>query len=385
MNRVLTHNKLFSGAAAVLLSAAWLLSGCSADKVQSAGPPPVAITVATAEQKTVPVQVRAIGNVESYTTVGVKPQVTGEIMEVHFTEGQDVKRGQLLFTFDPRSFEADLQRAEGTLAKDKATADNDIMQAKRYARLYQAGVVAKEQNDDMQSKAESSQANVTADKAAVEYARVQLSYTKISSPVNGRTGNLMVHRGNVVKANPDNPIVTINQVEPIYVTFSVPQQELPEIKLRKDSGKLKVEAVFPNSDQRALGTLTFIDNAVDLTTGTIKLKGTFDNHDRRLWPGEFVNVVLTLSEQPNTIVVPSAAVQTGQQGQYVFVVKPDQTADMRPVEAGWTIDNMIVIKKGVQAGDRVVTDGQVRLVPGARVEIKQQPQSASGAGQEPRS
>jgi multidrug efflux system membrane fusion protein len=385
MNRVLTHNKLFSGAAAVLLSAAGLLSGCSADKVQSAGPPPVAVTIATAEQKTVPVQVRAIGNVESYTTVGVKPQVTGEIMEVHFTEGQDVKRGQLLFTFDPRSFEADLQRAEGTLAKDKATADNDIMQAKRYARLFQAGVVAKEQNDDMQSKAESSQANVTADKAAVEYARVQLSYTKISSPVNGRTGNLMVHRGNVVKANPDNPIVTINQVEPIYVTFSVPQQELPEIKQRKESGKVKVEAVFPNSDQHVPGTLTFIDNAVDLTTGTIKLKGTFDNRDRRLWPGEFVNVVLTLSEQPDTIVVPSVAVQTGQQGQYVFVVKPDQTADMRPIEAGWIIDNMTVIKKGVQAGDRVVTDGQVRLVPGARVEIKQQPQSASGAGQEPRS
>ena len=377
------HPRLFPGAAAVLLAAS-LLSGCSGDKVQSAGPPPVAVTIATAEQKTVPVQVRAIGNVESYTNVGVKPQITGEIMEVHFAEGQDVKKGQLLFSFDPRSFEADLQRAEGTLAKDKATAENDLMQAKRYAKLFEAGVAAKEQNDDMQSRAEASQANVAADKAAVEYARVQLSYTKIYSPVNGRTGNLMVHRGNVVKANPDNPIVTINQIEPIYVTFSVPQQELPQIKQRMQSGKLKVEAVFPSSDQRAQGTLTFIDNAVDLTTGTIKMKGTFDNQDRRLWPGTFVNVVLTLSEQPNTVVVPSAAVQTGQQGQYVFVIKPDQTADMRPIEAGWTIDNMTVIRKGVQAGDKVVTDGQVRLVPGAKVEIKQQ-QSAAGAEQEPRS
>ncbi len=384
MMRARLHPKFFHVAAAAVF-AALLLSGCSGDKVQSAGPPPVAVTIATAQQKTVPVQVRAIGNVESYTTVGVKPQITGEIMEVHFTEGQDVKKGQLLFTFDPRSFEADLQRAEGTLAKDKATADNDIMQARRYARLYEAGVAAKEQNDDMQSRAEASQANVAADKAAVEYARVQLSYTKIYSPVNGRTGNLMVHRGNVVKANPDNPIVTINQIEPIYVTFSVPQQELPEIKQRMQSGKLKVEAVFPDSEQRAQGALTFIDNAVDLTTGTIKMKGTFDNRDRRLWPGEFVNVVLTLSEQPNTVVVPSAAVQTGQSGQYVFVIKPDQTADMRPIEAGWNIDNMTVIKKGVQAGDKVVTDGQVRLVPGARVEIKQQPQSAAGAGQEPHS
>ncbi len=368
----------------ILSALAFALSGCSGQKVQSAAPP-VAVTIATAEQKTVPVQVRAIGNVEAYSTVGVKPQITGEIMEVHFTEGQDVKRGQLLFSFDPRSFEADLQRALGTLAKDKATAHNDEIQAKRYEKLYQAGVVSKEQYDDMQSKAESSPANVEADQAAVEYARVQLSYTKIYSPVSGRTGNLMVHRGNIVKANPDNPIVTINQVEPIYVTFSVPQQELPQIKQRREAGKLKVEAVFPDSAQHAQGTLSFIDNAVDLTTGTIKLKGTFENRDRRLWPGEFVNVVLTLAEQPDTVIVPSAAVQTGQNGQYVFVVKHDQTAEMRPVEPGWIIENMTVIKKGVQAGEQVVTDGQVRLVPGAKVEIKQQPQSAEKSAQEPRS
>ncbi len=367
-------------ASSAVLSLALLLAGCSEKKVQSA-PPSVAVTIATAEQKTVPVQVRAIGNVEAYTTVSVKPQITGEIMEVHFQEGQDVKRGQLLFTFDPRSFEADLQRAIGTLAKDKATANNDVLQAKRYEKLYQAGVISKEQYDDMQSKAESSAANVEADKAAAEYARVQLSYTKIYSPVSGRTGNLMVHRGNIVKANPDNPIVTINQVEPIYVTFSVPQQELPRIKERREAGKLKVEAVFPDNPGRSQGTLSFIDNAVDLTTGTIKLKGTFENRDRRLWPGEFVNVVLTLAEQPNTVIVPSAAVQTGQNGQYVFVVKSDQTVDMRSIEPGWIVDNMTVIQKGVQAGERVVTDGQVRLVPGAKIEVKQQPQSAAAPPQ----
>ena len=369
---------------ALLLTLAFLLSGCSGQKVQSAAAPAVAVTTATAEQKTVPVQVRAIGNVEAYTTVGVKPQITGEIMEVHFSEGQDVKKGQLLFSFDPRSFEADLQRAIGTLAKDKATARNDELQAQRYEKLHQAGVVSKEQYDDMQSRAESSLANVEADKAAVEGARVQLSYTRIYSPVNGRTGNLMVHRGNIVKANPDNPIVIINQVEPIYVTFSVPQQELPQIKQRRESGKLKVEALFPDNAQHAEGTLTFIDNAVDLTTGTIKLKGTFENHDRRLWPGGFVNVVLTLAEQPGTVIVPSAAVQTGQNGQYVFVVKPDQTVDMRPVEPGWIVDNMTVIKKGVQAGEQVVTDGQVRLVPGSKVDIKQQ-RTAAELRQENRS
>ncbi len=378
--------KSFSGLALTALAAALILLGCSSQKVQSAAPAAVPVTVATAEQKTVPVQVRAIGNVEPYTTVGVKPQVTGEIMEVHFSEGQDVRKGQLLFTLDPRSFEADLQRAEGTLAKDKATAANDEAQAKRYARLYESGVVAKEQYDDMQSKAEASQANVAADKAAVEYARVQLSYTRIYSPVTGRTGNLMVHRGNVVKANPDNPIVTINQVEPIYVTFSVPQQYLPEIKQRMQSGKLKVEAVLPENATPALGNLTFIDNTVDLATGTIKLKGTFENRDRRLWPGSFSNVVLTLAQQPDAVVVPTAAVQTGQEGQYVFVVKPDQTADMRRVETGWNVDNMTVIKKGVQGGERVVTDGQVRLVPGAKVEIKRpQQQSAASVSQEPRS
>jgi len=377
-----TLTTIFSAAAA--LAALLSLTACSAQKVQSAPPPAVPVTVATSEQRTVPVQVKAIGNVEAYSTVGVKPQITGQIVGVHFSEGQDVKKGQLLFTLDPRQFEADLERAKGTLAKDKATAANDLAQAKRYEKLYQAGVVAKEQYDDMQSKAESSEAIVAADQAATEYTRVQLSYTRLYSPVNGRTGNLNVHLGNVVKANPDNPIVTINQVEPVYVTFSVPQQELPAIKQHERAGNLKVEAIFPEADQKpASGKLTFIDNAVDLTTGTIKLKGTFVNQDRRLWPGQFVNVVLTLAEQPNAIVVPTQAVQTGQQGQYVFVIKPDQTAEARPVKAGRTVNGMVVIEEGLKAGEKVVTDGQVRLVPGTKVEIKQQ--SAASADQEARS
>ncbi len=353
-----------------VLTTGLLLSGCS-EKKQQAVAPRVPVTIADVVQKTVPVQVRVIGNVEAYSTVGVKPQITGEIMGVHFTEGQDVKKGQLLFTLDPRPFEADLLRAQANLAQDQAKAKNAEVEAHRYTRLVEAGVVAKEQAEQIQTNHEAMVATVKADRAQVEYARVQLLYTKIYSPLEGRTGNLMLHRGNVVKANPDNPMVTINQVNPIYVTFSVPQQVLPEIKQHMAQGKLKVTAIIQGQEDRPeAGTLTFVDNNVDLNTGTIKLKGTFANRERRLWPGQYVNVALTLTEEPNAIAVPTQAIQTGQQGSYVFVVKPDLTAELRPVKVERNIDNQAVIESGLSAGEKVVTDGQIRLVPGAKVEIK---------------
>jgi len=315
--------------------------------------------------------VRVIGNVDPYTTVGVKPQITGEIMGVHFTEGQDVKKGQLLFTFDPRPFEADLLRAEANLAQDEAKLKNAEVEAHRYTKLVEAGVVAKEQAEQIQTNYAAMVATVKADRAQVEYARVQLIYTRIYSPMDGRTGNVMLHRGNVVKANPDNPMVTINQVNPIYVSFAVPQQDLPEIKQHMAKGKLKVMAAIQGEEDRPeTGALTFVDNNVDINTGTIKLKGTFANTDRRLWPGQYVNVALTLAEQPNAIVVPTQAIQTGQDGSYVFVVKPDQTAESRPVKVERNIDNQAVIESGLSAGEKVVTDGQIRLVPGSKVEIK---------------
>ena len=361
---------LRSVATSCLLATALLLFGCSANKPQAAPPPRVPVTVASVQQKTVPVEVQAIGNVEAYSTVGVKPQVTGEIVGVHFHEGQDVRKGQLLFTLDPRPFEADLQRAQATLAQDEAKLKNAEAEAQRYSRLVEAGVVAKEQAEQIQTNHEAMVAAVNADRAQVEYARVQFVYTKIYSPMDGRTGTLMLHRGTVVKANPDNPMVTINQINPIYVTFSVPQQVLPEIKQHMAKGKLKVSATIQGDENRSeMGTLSFVDNTVDLNTGTIKLKGTFANNDRRLWPGQYVNVALVLSEQPNTIVVPTQAIQTGQQGSYVFVVKPDLTAEARPVKVARNVDNQAVIESGVAAGERVVTDGQIRLVPGARVEI----------------
>ncbi|HVP50710.1 MAG TPA: efflux RND transporter periplasmic adaptor subunit [Terriglobales bacterium] len=360
------RNSVLAGA----LATALLLSGCS-EKKQQAAAPRVPVTVTDVVQKTVPVQVRVIGNVEAYSTVGVKPQITGEIVGVHFSEGQDVKKGQLLFTFDPRTFEADLLRAEANLTQDEAKAKNAEVEAHRYTKLVDAGVVAKEQAEQIQTNYDALVATVKADRAQVEYARVQLIYTKIYSSMDGRTGNLMLHRGTVVKANPDNPIITINQINPIYVTFSVPQQVLPEIKQHMAKSKLKVTATIEGQEDRPeTGTLTFVDNNVDLTTGTIKLKGTFENNARRLWPGQYVNVALTLAERPNAIVVPTQAIQTGQDGSYVFVVKPDLTAESRPVKVERNIDNQAVIESGLSAGEKVVTDGQIRLVPGSKVEIK---------------
>jgi len=359
-----------SAAFAGVLATGLLLSGCS-EKKQQAAAPRVPVTVADVVQKTVSVQVRVIGNVEAYSTVGVKPQITGEIVGVHFTEGQDVKKGQLLFTFDARPFEADLLRAQANLAQDEAKAKNAEVEHQRYRRLMEAGVVAKEQAEQMETNDAAMLATVNADRAQVEYARVQLIYTKIYSPMDGRTGNLMLHLGTVVKANPDDPIITINRINPIYVTFSVPQQVLPEIKQHMAKGKLKVTAIIQGQENRPEeGTLTFIDNNVDLNTGTIKLKGTFANGNRRLWPGQYVNVALTLTEEPNAIVVPTQAIQTGQDGFYVFIVKPDLTAESRPVKVERNIDNETVIESGLSAGEKVVTDGQIRLVPGSRVEIK---------------
>ncbi len=330
----------------------------------------VPVTVATVIQKTVPVQVRAIGTVEAYSTVTVKSQVEGEIERVYFREGQDVERSDLLFTIDSRPFEAKLKQAEASLAKDIAQAKNAQAQADRYTKLFQDGIVSKEQYDQFRTNADALEAAVRADRAAVENAKVELGYCTIRSPIDGRTGSLMVHQGNVVKAN-DTTLVVINQISPAYVDFSVPEQYLAAIKRYMTTGKLKVEAIIPNDEQHpAQGTLTFVNNAVDSGTGTILLKGTFANSERHLWPGQFVNVVLTLAKRPNAVVVPSQAVQTGQSGQYVFVVKSDHTVDSRPVVLGSSLGGEAVIEKGLQPGETVVTDGQLRLVPRAKVKVQ---------------
>ncbi len=233
------------------------------------------------------------------------------------------------------------------------------------------GYVAQEQYDQIRTNAAAFEATVNADKAVVENARLQLKYCYIYSPITGRTGNLIANEGNLIKANADTSMVVINQIQPIYVTFSVPEQNLSEMKKYMAEGKLKIEAFLSKEDMKPeQGVLTFIDNSVDMTTGTIKLKGTFANKGKRLWPGQFVNAVLTLTSQPNAIVVPSQSIQTGQKGQYVFIIKNDLTVEDRPIIVGRTLNSETIIEKGLQSGEKVVTDGQLRLVPGAKVEIK---------------
>jgi len=355
---------------AVLLGAA-LLSACTGTKAAAPTVPVVPVLAATVEQKDVPVQVQGIGSVEAYSTVSVKTQITGELTGVLFREGQDVKKGDLLFTLDKRPYEAELKKQESNLARDIAQAKLARAQVDRYEPLLKEGIVANEQVDQIRANADAMDAAVAADKAAIENARVQLIYCSINSPINGRTGSLIVHQGNMIKANDTPALVNINQVEPIYVAFMVPEQFLAEIKKSAAAGKLKVQAIIPNDTKPAVGKLSFIDNNVDMTTGTIKLKGEFANADRRLWPGQFVNVELTLRTQPNAIVVPSQAIQNGQQGQFVFVIKPDMTVDARQVVVTRSGSGQSVIEKGLNAGERVVTDGQLRLIPGSKVEIKQ--------------
>ena len=347
-----------------------LLSACA--RTNAAPPPPSAVPVvaATVQQKDMPIRVHAIGSVEAYSTVSVKTQITGELTGVFFKEGDDVQKGQLIFTLDKRPYDAALQQAESNLAKDEAAAAMARVQEKRYQELVKQGVVSSEQYDQLRSSADANEAAVAADKAAVENAKVQLIYCSLYSPINGRTGNLIVHRGNMIKANDNPALVNINQVEPIYVTFTVPQQYLAEIKKYAGAGALPVEAVIPNDDRPAIGKLSFIDNQVDSTTGTIKLKGVFENRDRRLWPGQFVDAYLRLKTQPNAVVIPSQAIQNGQQGPFVFVIKDDGTVDARTITPGESDKGEVIVQKGLAAGERIVTDGQLRLLPGSKVQIK---------------
>jgi membrane fusion protein, multidrug efflux system len=330
----------------------------------------VPVVVGKVSRQNVPVQVTAIGNAEAYSTVTVETLVDGEIQKAYFTEGQDVKKGDMLFSIDPRPFQAALHQAEANLARDQAQAQYARVEAQQYTQLEKAGIVSQIQYQQFTSNADALEAAVRADQAAVENAKIQLSYCSIYSPINGRTGSLLVHPGNLVKSNTTN-LVVINQITPIYVDFSVPEQYLAQIKQREARGRLAVLA-YPSGGQTdaSKGALSFINNTVDSSTGTIELKGTFANRDRRLWPGQFVNAVLDLTVQQNATVVPSQAVQTGERGKYVYVVKPDHTAAYRAVEVGNTLAGVTVIEKGLSPGETVVTNGQLRLYPGAKVSFK---------------
>ncbi|QWV99604.1 efflux RND transporter periplasmic adaptor subunit [Geomonas nitrogeniifigens] len=324
--------------------------------------------MARASQKDVPIELRAIGNVEAYATVALKSRVAGMITGVQFKEGDDVAKGALLFTVDPRPFQASLAQAQANLARDLASANNAREQAKRYAALWQEGIVTREQYDQLQANADSLAASVASLRAAVDNAKLQLEYCFIRSPMAGRTGGLTTHPGNLVKEN-DTALVTINQIAPLYVTFALPEKDLATIKGRI-GGKLPVQARVAGSAVAEQGTVTFLDNGVDPATGTIKVKATFANARKTLWPGQFVNVAITLDTRKGATVVPTRAVQTGQQGEFVYLVKPDSTAEVRPVSTGPSLDGLTLIEKGLVPGDTVVTDGQVKLVPGGKVAVK---------------
>jgi multidrug efflux system membrane fusion protein len=343
------------------------------------GPAAVPVTAGTVEQKTMPISFRAIGNVEAIETVAIKARIGGELLRIGFHEGDSVHQGDVLFVIDSRPYEAALEQAKAVLARDQALLSKAEADTSRYADLVKQDFVTKEQYAQIVADAAALKADVAADEAAVLTARLNLEYCTIVAPVTGRTGNLNVKKGNLIKANDDNAMVTINQTTPIYVAFSVPAQQLPAVLAHRSNG-IEVFASIPGeSSEPIAGALSFVDNAVDTSTSTILLKATFANRDERLWPGEFVDVTVVLGEEPNRVVCPTSAVQTSQQGQHVFVIKDDNTVDLRPVRVNRMDENEAVIDEGLTPGERVVTDGQLRLVPGASVEIKNADQPDSTA------
>jgi len=358
----------------IALAAIALVFGCrgGADQQARFVKPVVPVIVTQVEQKTVPYQIHAIGTVESYSTVSVKARVDGRLDEVHFKQGDEVKQGELLFTIDPRPLQAALQQAQAQLARDRAQMTQANTDERRYEYLLQQGVGSREQYDQAHANAAALRATEAADDAMVETARLNLSYTTIYAPITGRTGDLKLHAGNLIKANDASGImVIINQVRPIYVDFSLPEKDLAEVRSHMTEHQLPVAAAAPGQEQEAVqGVLSFVDNTVDASTGMIALKGLFPNEDERLWPGEFVDVRLRLGEHPDALIVPAQAVQTGQMGPYVYVVDGDMTADTRPVVPGDTVNGEVIIERGLRKGETVVTDGQLLLKPGTKVRIK---------------
>jgi len=382
---------------AFIAAGAWLVSSCtSTQTAQTAGPPqmpPVPVSVATAAEETVPVEIKAFGTVEAFATVEVKSQVAGPLLAVKFAEGSNVNKGDLLFEIDPRPFQealrqaeaaltkdsAQLKLAEANLAREQANQKNANADAERYSQLAREGIATRMQQDQIRTSADmareavrageaaidSIRAALDSDRSAIEKAKLDLSYCQIRSPIAGRAGNLLVHAGNLVKAN-DVPLIVINQVSPIFVSFGVPERQLTVIASKMGSRKLPVDATLEGSSDKTAGVLTVVDNKVDPNTGTVRLKATFQNNERLLWPGRFVNVVMTIDSE-KAIVIPSESVQAGQQGSFVYVVKVDKSVEPRPVGVGATVNGKVIIQQGLAPGEAVVTDGQSRLYPGAKI------------------
>ncbi len=356
------------------LALAFALAGCKGGGGGHGGPgghrgaPPVPVRTAKALVKTTPVEISAIGNVEAANTVEVRPQVGGILEKVAFSEGDAVKKGQVLFTIDPAPYRATLDQAEAKLAKDRVIAANDQVTFKRMQALRGKGYIDKGTFDTAKANADSSAATVKVDQAALESARLNLSWTTLRSPIAGRTGRLLVQAGNLVSPQSAQSLVTIRTLRPIYVTFSIPEDRLAEVRREAAAGDALAVTATPAGGKAHTGKLSFVDNAVEAATGTVVLKATFPNDDDGLWPGQFVNVVLVVRRQQNSVVVPDQAVQTSQKGNFVFVVEKGDTVKMQPVKVGAHLQGEVVIDTGLKGGETVVTDGQLKLTPGSKIE-----------------
>jgi multidrug efflux system membrane fusion protein len=374
----MSHGKRYAlfATLAVVLAAGGVAAYFSADsrakeKPAAKGPGAVPVAVVAATQQSVPVRLQAIGNVEAYTSVAVKSRVDGQIVDVHFREGQEVKKGDVLFKIDARPFEAALKQAEAQALRDVASRDQAASQEKRYEELLQKNFVSKDAYAQYRTNAQTAEATSKASQAALENARLNLDYTVIRSPIDGYVGRALLQAGNMVKANDTISLVVINQVKPVYVSFAIPEQQLATVRDLMRKGPLSVEVAAPGTDKPlAAGRIAFLDNAVDQTTGTIKVRAVFDNGDAGLWPGQFYTVRVKLYEQENAILVPSRALQTGPNGQFVYVVKEDQTVDLRRVTVSRTDGDTTILAEGaVKDGEKVVVRGALRLAPGAKVTI----------------
>jgi membrane fusion protein, multidrug efflux system len=373
----------------VLLGSGYYFRGLVFDKGAGAGParPPASqpVVADVAVEAPTPIQITAIGSVQSIATVMIKSRIDGQIAGVHFKEGQEVKEGDLLFTLDDRALRAQLAQSEAALERDRASLQRAKLEVARQSGLATRGVASAQKFEDVETSVAVLDATVRAAEAAVENARVTSSYARILAPIDGRTGSVTLKKGNLVKAtelSSQIPLVTLTQLRPIYVTFTVPERHLADLRAGGAAGNLPVVATIPSQPQsRITGALVFIDNQVDLATGSITLKAEFANEDTRLWPGQFVNVTLTLGVQANAVVVPSAAIQIGQNGPYVFVVRPDATVELRLVRVDRAVNEKSVIAEGLAAGDRIVVDGQLRLSNGTRVTIAQPERATSPRAQ----
>ena len=358
---------LVAGALAGVLASA----ACGGNAAKTPPPPPAPVVVGKVVRRTVAVSLHAIGNVESLASVALRSRVAGQLLEAHIARGADVTRGQVLFTIDPAPFRIAVAQAEGQLARDEALLKKAQDDVARYEKLVAKEYVTREQYESATSQAAALAATIQSDRASVEDAKLNLSYCTITAPIDGRAGNITVDAGNLVKANDDTPLVTILQIRPVYVGFSLPEKYLAEVRARSGEHRLEVRAHSRGqTGEGEAGALTFIDNAVDMTTGTIKLKAQFANEDRSLWPGEFVEVELRVSEEADAVVAPTTAIQVGQQGSFVFVVDADGTAQLRPVTVARSIGDESVIASGLKGGETVITDGQIRVVPGAKVDVQ---------------